>query len=82
MSDDTRFPHQRTDIYQAAMQLVTRVKDANIKQLLREVNRARNLPRARPRAFEVLLAHPRAGVRQPLAHREERAHTGTLGLVP
>jgi four helix bundle protein len=37
MSDDTRFPHQRTDIYQAAMQLVTRVRDANIKhEVLRD----------------------------------------------
>ena len=31
MSDDTRFPHQRTDIYQTTMQLVARVKDASIK---------------------------------------------------
>src|SRR5450755_1958933 len=31
MSDDNRFPFQKTDIYQATMQLVTRVKDANIK---------------------------------------------------
>jgi four helix bundle protein len=31
MSDHMRFPHQRTDIYQAAMQLVGRVKGADIK---------------------------------------------------
>src|ERR1019366_5155944 len=31
MSDDNRFPHQKTDIYQATMQLVMRVKDADIK---------------------------------------------------
>jgi four helix bundle protein len=30
MNDDTRFPHQKTDIYQATMQLVGRVKGANI----------------------------------------------------
>jgi four helix bundle protein len=31
MSDDNRFPHQKTDIYRAAMQLVMCVRDANIK---------------------------------------------------